>query len=194
MRTRLLPALLLVLGLAAAPALAADAGQTITDLGARTLDALSQKGMSQAEREKRFRELWEEGFDVPYIARSVAGQYWRGANDQQRQNFVKALDDYIVRIYSQRFSDYHGENFKVLKSRSEGDGAYVNSQVIRPSGAPPVKIDWRLRKSGDGYKIIDVIVEGISMVTTQRDEFGAVIQRNGGQLDALTNILREKAG
>src|SRR5689334_11013151 len=111
MRTRLLPALLLALGLAAAPAFAADPGQTVTDLGAKTLDALNEKQMPPAEREKRFRQLWEEGFDVPYIARSVAGQYWRSANDQQRQNFVKALDDYIVRIYSQRFSDYHGETF-----------------------------------------------------------------------------------
>jgi phospholipid transport system substrate-binding protein len=135
-----------------------------------------------------------EGFDVPYIARVVTAQYWRSANDQQRQNFVKALDDYVVRIYSQRFSDYQGETLKVLKSRDQGDSAYVNSQIVRPSGGPPVKVDWRLRKSGDGYKIIDVIVEGISMVTTQRDEFGAVIQRQGGDLDALTRVLREKAG
>jgi phospholipid transport system substrate-binding protein len=107
---------------------------------------------------------------------------------------MKALEDYIVRIYSQRFNEYSGEQFKVLKTTPQGEEAFVNSQIIRPSGGPPVKVDWRLKKEGSGYKIVDVIIEGISMVTTQRDEFSAVIQRNGGQLDGLTKALREKAG
>jgi phospholipid transport system substrate-binding protein len=195
MRTRLLPlvaALWLVAG--SALALAADPSQTVIDLGNRTLQMLNQKNMPPQQREQQFRSLWHEGFDVPYISRAVVGQYWRGANDDQRAQFMKALEDYIVRIYSQRFNEYSGEQFKVLKSTPQGDEAYVNSQIIRPGGAPPVKVDWRLKKEGDGYKIIDVIIEGISMVTTQRDEFSAVIQRNGGQLDALTKALREKTG
>jgi phospholipid transport system substrate-binding protein len=177
----------------AGAALAADAGTVVTDLGNKTLQILNQKQASEAEREKRFRDLWHEGFDVETISRNVLGQYWRSANDQQRQDFMKALEDYVVRIYSQRFNEYSGETFKVQRARDEGEFAFVNTQIVRPGGAPPVKVDWRLKKAGDGYKIVDVIVEGISMVQTQRDEFSAVIQRNGGQLDALIQMLRDKA-
>jgi phospholipid transport system substrate-binding protein len=193
MRIRFL-SLLAALLLAAAPALAADPGQTVTELGNRTLTLLNQKQLPAQEREKQFRTLWHDGFDVNYISRAVVGQHWRAANEQQRQDFMKALEDYIVRIYSQRFNEYSGEQFKVVKAAPQGDEAFVNSQIIRPSGGPPVKVDWRLKKEGNGYKIVDVIIEGISMVTTQRDEFSAVIQRNGGQLDGLTKALREKAG
>jgi phospholipid transport system substrate-binding protein len=193
MRIRFL-SLLAALLLAAAPALAADPGQTVTELGNRTLTLLNQKQLPAQEREKQFRTLWHDGFDVNYISRAVVGQHWRAANEQQRQDFMKALEDYIVRIYSQRFNEYSGEQFKVVKATPQGDEAFVNSQIIRPSGGPPVKVDWRLKKEGAGYKIVDVIIEGISMVTTQRDEFSAVIQRNGGQLDGLTKALREKAG
>src|SRR3954470_235820 len=165
MRTQLL-SLVVLLGIAATPALAADPTQTINELGNRTLTLLNQKQLPPAEREKQFRSLWRDGFDVPYISRAVVGQYWRGASEQQRQDFTKALEDYIVRIYSQRFDQYSGEQFKVLKATPQGEEAFVNSQIIRPGGGPPVKVDWRLKKAGDGYKIIDVIIEGISMVTT----------------------------
>jgi len=194
MRTRL-TALLLALCLAAGTAVAAaDPAQTVMDLGNRTLQLLSQKQLPASERQSQFRELWRQGFDGNYISRAIAGPYWRSANEQQRQNFVKTLEDYIVRVYSQRFEQYSGEQFKVLKATPQRDEALVNSQIIRPNGGPPVKVDWRLRKEGSDYKIVDVIVEGISMVTTQRDEFGAVAQQRGGQLDGLTQALREKAG
>jgi phospholipid transport system substrate-binding protein len=194
MRGRVVRSLVVVaFSLLSLPALAADAGQVVIDLGNKTLDILNQKQMAEGEREQRFRALWHEGFDVPSISRNVLGRYWREASEQQHQDFTKALEDYVVRIYSQRFNEYSGETFKVLRSRGEGEEAYVNTQIVRPNGAPPVKVDWRLRKAGDTYKIVDVIVEGISMVQTQRDEFSAVIQRNGGQVDALIQMLREKA-
>jgi len=194
MRIRL-TALLLALCLAAGTAFAAaDPGQTVVDLGNRTLQLLNQKQLPEQERQSKFRALWREGFDGNYISRVIAGPYWRTANEQQRQDFVKALEDYIVRVYSQRFEQYSGEQFKMLKATPQGEEALVNSQIIRPNGGPPVKVDWRLRKQGGDYKIVDVIVEGISMVTTQRDEFTAVAQRGGGQLEALTKALREKAG
>jgi phospholipid transport system substrate-binding protein len=195
MRIRLLHRLILFAGLVLAlPAsAAADAGQTVLDLGNRTLQLLANDGrLSQTAIEAKLRDLWRIGFDVPSLSRSVAGLYWRSASEQQRRDFVRAYEDYVVRIYGQRFEEYRGTSFTVLKSRSEGpDGAFIESQIARPAG-PPARIDWRLKKDGDDWKIIDVSVAGISMVVTQRDEFGAVMQRHGGQLEGLTTILREK--
>jgi len=164
----------------------------INDLGSKTISLLQQKQLAEADREKQFRSLLHEGFDMGQMSRFVLGPYWRTASDQQRQEFVKLFEDYIVTAYSGRFSQYSGEQFKVVGSRQEGDGALVNSQILRANGGPPIKVDWRVGKEGADFKIDDVVVEGVSLLVTQRQEFASVIQRNGGQLDALLKLMREK--
>ena len=75
-----------------------------------------------------------------------------------------------------------------------GLGAVVASEIVRPTGAPPVKVEWHLTDQRGTYKIRDVAVDGISMAVTQRSEFASVIQRNGGQVQGLITMLREKTG
>ena len=69
----------------------------------------------------------------------------------------------------------------------------VTTQIVRPNG-PPVNVSWRVRKSGSDYKIIDVVVENVSMGVTQRQEFASVIEQNGGRVDGLIQALRQKVG
>jgi phospholipid transport system substrate-binding protein len=188
---------LLVLALAWAvphPAAAAadDAAGFVSSLGDKTLNLLNQK-LPPAQLEPKFREILHEGFDVEQISRFVLGPYWRQADEAQRKEFMKLFEDYIVKAYSIRFSEYTGEQFKIAGSRPEGDNsALVSSQILRPNGAPPVRVDWRVNKTAEGYKIGDVVVENVSMMLTQKQEFSSIIQRNGGQLEALLKMLREK--
>lgn len=185
--------LLLVLVLAAAPAAAAtDPAGFVTALGQKTLDIIN-KQPPKPERDQRFRAILHEGFDMQALSRFVLGPHWRSATEAQRQEFMKLFEDWIVSAYGERFSQYSGEQFKVVGQRPEGDAVtLVNSQIVRPNGGPPIKVDWRVAKVGNEYKISDVVVEGISLMVTQRQEFASVIQRNGGQLEALLKILREK--
>ncbi|HZS83796.1 MAG TPA: ABC transporter substrate-binding protein [Stellaceae bacterium] len=186
--------LLLLLGTPLAARGADDASGFISDLGKRAIEILTSPA-TPADREQSFRALFDEGFDVPTIARFVLGPYWRTASDAQRQEFTKLFEAYIVHAYTVRFSEYHQEQFKVAGTRPEGDtAALVSSQIIRTAGAPPVKVDWRVSKTERGLKITDVIVEGISMAVTERQEFASVIQRGGGRVDALLKLLREKLG
>lgn len=180
----------------AAPAnpAANDPAAFVSDLGKRAIDVLTSK-QSQSEREKEFRKLFEEGFDLQAISRFVLGPYWRTATEAQRQEFLKLFENYVVHSYAVRFGEYSGQQLSVLGARKLGDdAAIVQSQIIQPNGAPPVKVDWQLNKTPQGYKITDVNVEGVSMAVTQRQEFASIIQRNGGQLEALLKLLREKAG
>ena len=188
-------AFLLALAVVAAPSRAADdAAGFITDLGQRTVQILAAK-IPESERETRFRAIFEEGFDVPAISRFVLGQYWRTASEAQRQDFVALFEAYVVHAYAVRFNEYAGQQLQVIAARAEGDdSSLVQSRIAQPSGAPPLKVDWRVGKTAKGYKINDVVVEGVSMAVTQRQEFASVIQRNGGQIDALLKLLREKAG
>lgn len=180
---------------APAPLRAADdAAGFISDLGQRTVQILAAKA-SETEREAKFRTIFEEGFDVPAIARFVLGGYWRTASEAQRHDFMTLFEAYVIRAYAVRFNDYGGEQLKVTLARAEDDqSSMVQSSIARPSGAPPIKVDWRVNKTANGFKITDVIVEGVSMAVTQRQEFASVIQRNGGQIDGLLKLLREKAG
>jgi phospholipid transport system substrate-binding protein len=195
---RLLPLLVLVisLGLAAMrveAVPATDAVGFINDLVNQALKALNNKQMSVEERETQFRKLLRDGFDVPRISRFVLGRYWNQASDQEKQQFQKLFEDYIVHSYSARFAEYSGETVQVTGSRQESEtGAIVMSQIIRPNGGPPTKVDWRVRKEDSGFKIVDVNIEGVSMAITQRDEFSAVIQRGGGTVASLNKTLQDK--
>lgn len=180
-----------VFPLAARSALAQDAGAFIQNLGDRAIKTFSDKA-NKAKAKEKFHTLLVEGFDVPYIARWVLGRYWNIANDAQRQEYLALFERMIVDAYAGRFAEYSGETFKITGTRPEGDAdSSVTTQIVRPSG-PPVNVDWRVRKAGATYKIIDVSVEGVSMGVTQRSEFASVIQSNGGQFDGLLKVLRAK--
>jgi phospholipid transport system substrate-binding protein len=174
-------------------AAAADPAAIINNLGRRALEVLG-KDANQAQRVARFRALLREDFDVPGIGRFVLGRYWNQATEEQRAEYVKLFEDYIAMAYATRLAEYTGETFKVTGSRPEGDGAIVSSQILRPAGAAPVKVDWRLTGREGNYKISDVSVDGISMAVTQRSEFASVIQHNGGQVQGLITMLRQKTG
>jgi phospholipid transport system substrate-binding protein len=195
---RPLTMLMLILGFAlgmaamvqAAPT--SDAAGFISDLVSDALKTVDNKQMTEQDRAERFRVLLTQDFDMPRIARFVLGRSWNEASDQEKQQFQKLFEEYIVRAYAKRFGEYNGETVKIMGSRVESEiSTLVQSQIIRPNGAPPAKVDWRVRKGDGGFKIIDVNVEGVSMVLTQREEFGSVIQRSGG-VAGLNKTLQEK--
>jgi len=195
-RVVLTGAFILMAGILAAhppAAAAADPTALISNLGREALAVLG-KGTNESQRVARFRELLREDFDVPGIARFVLGRYWNTATEEQRAEFVKLFENYVALAYATRLAEYAGEQFKVTGSRPDGDGAIVSSQILRPAGAAPIKVDWRLIGRNGIYKISDVSVDGISMAVTQRSEFASVIQHSGGQLQGLIAMLREKAG
>lgn len=177
----------------------ADAGvsasEFIAGLGQRAVSALTGPDLTREERETRFRELLDTHFDVPGIAKFVLGRYWRVATDEEKQEFVKLFEEFLVQGYARRFAEYSGENFEVRNVRQGGDGyALVQSLVIRPN-AENVRVDWRVQDGGDAsFRIVDVIVEGLSMAATQRDEFASVIQSKGGKVAGLIDVLRAKVG
>lgn len=195
MRRTVLTAFVLIAGALAPAVLAAvaDPAAVINNLGNRALEVLG-KNATPAQRVARFHELFREDFDVPGIARFVLGRYWKTTTAEQQEEFVKLFEDYIAIVYSSQLAEYSGETLKVTRSRADPEGATVASEIIRPTGAPPVKVEWHLADQNGTYKIRDVSVDGISMAVTQRSEFASVIQRNGGQVQSLIAMLRQKTG
>lgn len=186
------PVLIAGILLSARPAAAAaDPAAVITNLGNQALQVLGSN-VDPSQRVVRFRQLFSQDFDVPGIARFVLGRYWQIATPQQQQDFIRLFTSYIAVAYSDRLAEYSGETLRVTGSRAAADGSMVSSEIVRPNGAAPAKIDWLLTQENGAYKISDVIVEGVSMAVTQRSEFASVIQRDGGQVQGLITALRQK--
>ena len=173
------------------PSAAADASDFMNKLWSRTTEVLAKK-IPPAERLSRFRQLFQADFDGAEIARFVLGRYWRSASEEERQEFLKLFEDYVVYVYGTRLSDFNGETFRVRGSRPDGNGTIVSTDVFSPGATAPIKVDWRLIAENGGFKITDVIIEGISLLATQRSEFASVIQRHGGQVGGLLALMREK--
>lgn len=178
--------------LGAKPANATDTAQSfIESLAEEAIGALTAEGVSREHRIERFNHLFNASFDVDFIGKWVLGRYWRAASDDEKTDYLKLFEQYVVITYVERFDQYSGEKLRVVKSLSEpGQDTLVFSEIQRPTGGDPIRVNWRVRAQGDVYKIIDVYVEGISMSQTQRKEFTSVIRANGGTVTDLNSALR----
>ena len=194
----LLSSLLLVLALMAAMARGplADEGQEAADFvrgfGDQAIAMLTDESLDREARTREFRRLLTAGFHMEAIGRFVLGRHWRRASATERAEFAQLFEDYLVASYGEKLSAYSGEQFVVQGGRPKGkSGAIVTSRIVPPEGAP-LRIEWRLRRSAGTWRIIDVVVEGVSMAVTQRSEFSSVIASRGGKMDGLLEALRGK--
>jgi phospholipid transport system substrate-binding protein len=187
--------MLLMSGAPQRPAAAAgnDAASFIASTADRVLKLARNQQLSHQQFKQQLHELADRDFDTPRIAQFVLGRYWRTASEQDRQQFIQAFEDYMVNVYATRFRQYSGANFKVTGQRQEGNTTMVTTEIDQGNGKPPAKVIWQVAKVGDGYKITDVSIEGVSQAVTYRQEFASVLEQQGGQVSALTQSLRQKA-
>ncbi len=168
-----------------------DAAKFVDSLGQRAFKVLGQQGLPLDQKEAQVRALLAENFDLKLIGRFVVGQTWRTMGEEQQETYLALFEEYVLRTYSRRLGGYAGQEFKIAGTKAvTAEDAMVSTTILRP-GAPPVEASWRVRTNTPQFKIVDVIVAGVSMVVTQRSEFGAVIQRQG--VDGLIETLRLQA-
>jgi phospholipid transport system substrate-binding protein len=192
-RSPAIGALVLLIGLftlSSHQAAAQDPRAFISSLGNQAIQVLGPS-VSQSQRIARFRQLFQSDFDVPGIGQFVLGRYWRTASPEEQQEFLRLFQEYIVQSYAAQLGEYGGEPFRVTGSRPSGNETVVTSEIDRHSGSRIV-VDWYVVERGGAPKISDVYVGGVSMKVTQRDQFASVIQRNGGKVDALLTMLRQR--
>ena len=176
-------------GAPSALAAAVDPTSFVSDLASRALAPMPNE--DTAVKQERFRQLFRQYFDVEACARAALGPYWLKATALQRQEFVGLYEDYVVIAYSTAFRALGGESFKVLGSQPDKGRVIVTSR-IEINDAAPIRVDWQLNPTNRGYKVTDVIVNGISMASAQHSDLVSVIQRNSGHVPALLVAMREK--
>lgn len=183
---------------AAAPASAASTASApsavfVQKLGDTALMSLTSKKMDRGTRENRVRDILQKNFDIAAIGKFALGTHWRDISDAQRGEYMKLFENMIVQTYTTRFEDYAGQTLKVSGATASGSTDFlVDSQVIQKDG-PPINLQWRVRQKDGGFRVVDVVVEGVSMSVTQRSDFAAVIQNGGGKVEALLASMRDRA-
>jgi phospholipid transport system substrate-binding protein len=169
--------------------------QLVQKITAEVLASIkSDKQLAAGDKQKAIK-LAEEKV-LPYIdfeeaTRLAVGRAWAQASPEQKKRLVGEFRNMLVRTYSNAIEAYQGQTLKVLPSRKQdkADEATVRTQFIRASGQP-LPIDFTMHKTDKGWKVFDIVVEGVSLVLTYRSEFDAVTKQEG--IDGLVKRLAQK--
>ncbi len=168
------------------------AGTFLESLTQDVFAKLTDPALSQTEKERDLRNLFRQNFDVPAISRFVLGKHWRGASTAERQDFVDAFEEMNTRQFLAMVGKFSEEMFSVVKVQQDAakpNLSFVSTKIAQSEGEP-ISAVWRIRNNDGHYKILDIVVEGVSMAITLRHEYGAVVKSDG--VDGLIANMREK--
>ena len=158
----------------------------VTSFADSAISILSNDTISDAERTSSFTELVMSSIDLNLISKFVLSKAWKNASDEQKENYLVAFKDYFVSSYANKLDQYTGERVDVIGSQEAGKYVIVESNIVR-EGTDTLKINlkWRLLNKNNQIKIIDLNIEGISLVIAQREEFQSFLANNDYDLDKL---------
>lgn len=130
-------------------------------------------------------------FNFVRMTQLAVGKNWRRANPQQKEALVGQFRTLLVRTYATAFTSYRDQkiSYRPVRMRPEDDDVVVKSQVLQ-AGGPPVAVDYSMEKTGNGWKVYDVAIEGVSLVQNYRSTFNGEVQRGG--IDGLIKALDGK--
>jgi phospholipid transport system substrate-binding protein len=173
----------------AAPASGGDTVQGLYDALLNTMK--NGRTLGQSGRFIQLDPVIRRSFDIASMARLSIGPSWASLTDAQRQQMTESFGRYISAIYAERFDSYAGQKLEVTGEQPAPSGLMVKSQIIKANGEL-VKVDYMMRRSGEGWLISDIYLDGaISEVATRRSEFAAILKKDG--IDGLIAALNRKA-
>ena len=158
----------------------------VTSFADSAISILGNDTISDAERTSSFTELVMSSIDLNLISKFVLSKAWKNASDEQKENYLIAFKDYFDSSYANKLDQYTGERVDVIGSQEAGKYVIVESNIVR-EGTDTLKINlkWRLLNKNNQIKIIDLNIEGISLVIAQREEFQSFLANNDYDLDKL---------
>ena len=173
--------------------LAVGAESFIREMSETAIIRLTEPEITREERKIRLKAVINKYFHVPGIGKWVLGRAWRKASVEERKEYIVLFEQLLIESYVDKFASYNGETLQIVKThvRNEKD-AIVLSTLKRPELNQVVELEWRVRASNGVYKIIDIMVEGVSMGQTQRSEFASAIKNNGGDMAKFLDELRAR--
>ena len=148
----------------------------------------------------RMARVLEERLDMDYAARFTLGRYWNALQPADRTEYERLFRAYAMQVYRDRFRRYYGGSwdvsrlFRVTGQPRVGERDLVVPTELSPPDGGLIRIEWRLRRDGATFRVIDLAVENVSQALTTRQEFDSVITQRGGNPRSIIQILRERTG
>ena len=151
---------------------------------------LSNQEISEKDKTDAFTSLVMDSIDLNLISKFVLSKAWKNASDDQKTKYLSAFKTYFVNSYANRLNQYAGEQVKVISSQEAGKFVIVESQIVREgTDTLQINLKWRILNKDNDIKIIDLNIEGISLIIAQREEFQSFLANNDNDLDKLIDKL-----
>lgn len=161
-----------------------DATALVTALSAE-LQAMVNSGQGQSGQIASFQRIIGRYADMGPVAASILGQPWRTASPAQKQAFVAAFQGYFARKYGNTFSQYKNASIAVSGAKDGGRSGVLVSSVVKRPGQENIAVDWQISARSGAPKVVNLIIEGVSMLANERAEVGAMLDAQRGSLDGL---------
>lgn len=165
----------------------------VKNVTADGIENIINANIPQTEKDKRFEKLFNNALDLDFIGQFVLGRYWRTSAPAQREAFIEAYRKLNIQTWSKRFDEFKGRNFVFTGTTPSNtkNQIFVNSEVPMEQGAP-AKVVWRVEQKGNSYKVVDIIIENVSLAITARNEYSAYIKKAPNGVDDLIKDLQNK--
>ena len=165
-----------------------DVVQSTSD---QVLAVLAEKDLSKEARRDKVRTIVLRSVDFETLSRLVLARNWTRFSPAQQQEFMQEFQDHLAATYGRRLDDYRNEKVTIVGDRQEPNGDWtVQTKILRGGGSNDINVDYRLRQSNGEWKVIDFIVEEVSMVANFRSQFQDIVASGGPE--KLLKLLKEK--
>lgn len=173
---------------------AKNAEAFIRKVTSQGIEQIINADVSQAEKDARFAKLFNEYLDLDFIGKFVLGRYWNTATPQQRTEFIEVYRQMNIKTWSKRFDEFKGKsfNFNGTTPSNSKNQIFVDTTVPMPQGAP-AKVIWRVKDTNGNLKVVDIIIENVSLAITARNEYTAYIKKSKNGVADLIADLRQKS-
>ncbi len=165
----------------------------VTELVNEAMSKLADKNLTKEEKEQFIEEIALENVDINALALYTLGELRKTFEKQEIKNYQSVFEKYFLKSLTSRLSDYSTSIFEVVSSdKKSSNYTIISSEVIPKDGSPKIKIDWRIyTKNPEKPLIRDLIVEGLSLARTQKEEFSSILSSNNNDINILINKLEE---
>lgn len=175
-----------------------EAMNYVNDLAARAIDITKNPTLSDQAKEQKLTDIFLKAVDTKFIAKFALAKYWRSLNPTQQKAYLDLYSKYLVDMYVPNFRKYTGNVVRVINAKEVRENEYlVQTELGSGTSEQNIQINYMMRKDPKGiekFTIFDIVAEGVSLITTQRDEISSVMADNNGNFDNLMDLLRKKIG
>ena len=176
-----------------AQAYSSDPKEFVHELVNEAISKLSDKNLDTEQKKEFIKEVALENVDINALGLYTLGELRKSSEKEDILNFQKVFEKYFLKSLTSRLTDYSSSKFEIVgEDKKSSNYTIVSSKVIPKNGGPEIKIDWRIfTKNPEKPLIRDLIVEGLSLARTQKEEFASILSSNNNDIKILISKLEE---